>query len=240
MNRFKAFALHLAASGVILGSFFLIVSQVWFPGRLYSVAAGAELIRLLVCVDLILGPLIILIIFNTKKKTLRQDLGIVVLCQLVFLAYGAWTIFTVRPVYLVFAEDRFYMVRANEIDDKDLAKAKVEAFKILPLTGPKFIGSVQPTDPKIKNDLVFSNLAGMGVQNLPEYFVQLRQVSTQVKAAAKTSDQFAAIDSDSKLRLQRYERSHIAMPVAFIHLVNKNAVLFVVINSANGEFVDII
>lgn len=240
MHRLKAFALHLAASTVILASFFALVTQVWYPGRLFAAAAGSELISLLIFVDLIIGPLMTLIIFNTKKEKLRQDLLIVVLCQLVFLVYGVWTIVAVRPVYLVFAEDRFYIVRANEIDQKDMARAKNEEFKTLSLIGPKFIGSVQPTDPKIKNDLVFSSLVGMGVQNLPEYFVSLQQVSAQVKAAAKTSRQFNKIDSESKLRLQQYEITHTATVSSFIPLVNKNSILFVVINSANGEFVDII
>lgn len=240
MNRFKAFALHLTASAIILASFFAVVSQLWYPGRLFSVAAGADLIRLLICVDLILGPLVTLIIFDAKKKKLWLDLLIVVACQVVFFGYGAWTIFTVRPAYIVFAEDQFYMVRANEIDPKDLAKAKLDEFKTLSLTGPKFIGTSQPTDPKIKNDLVFSSLAGMGVQNLPEYFVPLQQVSSQVKAAAKTSAQLKLADSDSRLLLQQYESSHRSRPLAFIRLVSKVGVFFVVVDSSNGEFIDII
>ena len=240
MNRLKAFSIHLTASAIILVSFFAVVSQVWYPGQLFSVAAGAALIRLLVGVDLILGPLVTLIIFDTKKKKLRQDLLIIVICQLIFFAYGAWTIFAVRPAYIVFADDQFYMVRANEIDGKDLARARIDEFKTLPLTGPKFIGTIQPTDPKVKNDLVFSSLSGMGLQNLPEYFVPLEQVSAQVRAAAKTSKQFKIIDSDSKLRLQHYEASHPSRPLAFIRLVSKVAVFFVVIDASNGKFVDII
>jgi hypothetical protein len=240
MNRFKAFAVHLISSAIILVGFYTMASQVWYPGKLFSIAAGAQLIRLLICVDVIIGPLITFIIFNVKKKKLKQDLFFVVFCQLCFLVYGAWTIFTVRPAYIAFAEDQFFIVRANEIDPADEAKVKNNDFKSLPLLGPKFVGTVEPTDQKIKNDLVFSSLAGMGIQNLPQYFVPFETIRSQIKAAARTSKQLKKIDSDTRLRLELYERNHSSTPVAFIRLVNKNAILFVVINSSNGAVVDII
>ncbi|PRC91000.1 TfpX/TfpZ family type IV pilin accessory protein [Solimicrobium silvestre] len=240
MNRFQASALHLFGSACFLAVFFLMVSQVWYPGKLFSAAAGVELLRLLICVDLIIGPLVTLIIFNPQKKKLKQDLIIVVLCQLGFLFYGVWSIYTVRPVYIAFAENKFYMVRANEIDATDQAKVTDTHFKSLPVFGPEYVGTQEPTDPKIKNDIVFSSLAGMGIQNLPQYFVPLNKIQQQIKAAAKTSQEWKTIDAETKQRLKSYERENAGTSVSFIALINKRIALFVVINAQTGEIIGII
>ncbi|TDK68043.1 TfpX/TfpZ family type IV pilin accessory protein [Sapientia aquatica] len=240
MNRFKASAIHLFGSACVIGVFFLLVRQVWYPGQLFSAAAGAELLRLLICVDVILGPLITLIIFDTKKKKLRQDMFIVLFCQLCFLVYGFWSIFSVRPVYFALVGDQFYMVRANEIDSVDQNRAKNALFRQLPITGPEFVGTIEPDDQKIKNDLVFSSLAGMGLQNLPQYFVPFAQVQPQVRAVAKTSQQFKTITSETRLRLKNYELAHPTSAVAFVPLVFKAGQLFVVVKAGNGEVIEII
>jgi hypothetical protein len=100
MNRYKAALLHLSGSACVLLSAFLLVKCVWYPGKLFSVAAGGELMRLLAGVDLILGPLVMLIIFDVRKKLIKLDIAIILICQLAFLAYGLWSIYVARPVYI--------------------------------------------------------------------------------------------------------------------------------------------
>jgi len=60
-------------------------------------------------VDVILGPLITLTVFNRSKprSELVRDLTVVGLIQLAALGYGLWTVFVARPVHLVFEYDRF-------------------------------------------------------------------------------------------------------------------------------------
>ena len=238
MTRIKAFAIHMFASGCFLAAFYFLVNLLWYPGKLFSAAAGSELMHLLIGVDLILGPLLTLIIFNPQKKKLKQDMLIIVLCQLGFLMYGVWSIYTVRPVYIAFVENRFYMARANEIDPVDAERAKFSEFKKIPRLGPVFVGTVAPEDQKMRNDLVFGSLVGMGLQNLPEYFVPLQNVQSQVRAAAKTSRQI--VDADSKHRLEQYEYNHRSMQVGFIPLLQKGHLLFVAVDTRTGAVLEII
>jgi hypothetical protein len=68
----------------------LLVFLVWYPNPYREISGGRELFLILVTVDVILGPLITLSIFNPVKawKVLRRDLAIVGLIQLAALGYG--------------------------------------------------------------------------------------------------------------------------------------------------------
>jgi len=238
MTRFKAFAIHFLISGCLLASFYFLVSRVWYPGNLFSADAGAPLIHILIGVDLILGPLVTLIIFKPHKKKLKQDMIIIVLCQLAFFLYGVTTIYMARPVYIAFVDDKFYMVRANEVASSDIAKAKFKEFSRESLLGPVFVGTAEPVDQKLKNDLVFSSLAGLGLQNLPEYYVPVATVRDKINRAALTSK--TAKGGETQQRLAEYEHNHPSLTLGFLPLVHKGGSMFVVVNSKSGDVIEII
>jgi hypothetical protein len=238
-TRYKAFTLHLIASIGVLSLIFLLIQQIWYPGKLFTLAAGLDLLYLIVGVDLVMGPLVMLIIFDTKKKNLKMDVGIVLLCQLGFLAYGCWVMYGARPVYFAFVDNRFHLVRANEIDYKDLRLVKESQFKQIPLWGPIAVGTQEPDDPKIKSDIAFSALGGMGIQDLPQYFVPYTQVSQQVVAAAKPSQELK-LDQFTQERVIAYEKKHPYQSALFVPMVNKKTPLVVAIDPKTAHIIQII
>jgi hypothetical protein len=219
---------------------FLLIERIWYPGKLFTLAAGFDLLRLIVCVDLVIGPLIMLVIFDAKKKYIKMDVAIILLFQVGFMAYGCWIMFSARPAYFAFVEDRFYLVRANEVDDDSLKLVKDPQFKKIPLAGPIAAGTKEPDDINIRNDIVLSVLGGMGIQDLPQYFVPYSQVQQQVLLAGKTS-QNLKIEQDTKKRVVAYEEKHQGTkPVLFIPMVNKRTPLIVVIDAKTAQIVEII
>src|SRR4029453_13346794 len=114
---------------------------------------GDTLIILLIGVDVVIGPLITLIIFDPKKKNLRFDLAVIALLQLSALVYGCSVMFKARPVFNVFVVDRFEVVAANGVDEESLEKAQAP-FRTLSLTGPKIAAARAPADPKRMSDIV--------------------------------------------------------------------------------------
>lgn len=239
MTRYKAFALHLLSSIFLLSLIFLLIERVWYPGKLFTLAAGFDLLRLIVGVDLVIGPVLMLIIFDAKKKYIKMDVSIILLCQLGFLAYGFWIMFTARPVYFAFVDNHFYLVRANEIDDNDLKLVKEGQFKQIPLSGPIAVGTKEPEDEKIKSDIALSILGGMGIQDLPQYFVPYSQVWQQVVAAGKTSQELK-VDHSTKQRIVAFEEKHPDKSVLFLPMVNKRTLLFVVVDAKSAQIIQII
>ncbi len=124
LSRLQAFGFHFLASATVIAVIFGLVKLVWYPNQLFEAANGFELLKILVLVDLVLGPLIMLIIFNPKKKSLKFDVSAVLICQLMFMAYGVWSLYAVRPVYIAYVENQFFLVKANEIEDSDLDKVE--------------------------------------------------------------------------------------------------------------------
>jgi hypothetical protein len=170
MSRWKASGIHLLLSGVIVGAVLAFMVSIWYRWPLFTLAGGAGLTLILAGVDVALGPLITLVIFKPGKKGLKFDLACIALLQVAALAYGVHVIFVARPVYLVFAVDRFVLVRAADLDPADLAKATDPQFRSLPLGPPSYIAAVLPTDPKERTDVLFSGLAGKDVELMPRYY----------------------------------------------------------------------
>src|ERR1700741_2418389 len=138
LNRWKASLIHLGMSEAIGIAVVALMLFVWYPRPYFSAMGGDTLILLLIGVDVVIGPMITLIIFDPKKKGLRFDLSVIAALQLAALAYGCSVMFTSRAVYNVFVVDRFETVAANQIDEASLAKAAGD-FHALPLTGPKIV-----------------------------------------------------------------------------------------------------
>jgi hypothetical protein len=146
---------------------------------------GETLLRLLIGVDVALGPLITLLIFDPRKPRLRQDLAIVAALQFAALAYGGWVMFEARPVYNVFVKDRFETVAANAIDPGSLAKAPAQ-FQALPLAGPRVVGAHLPKDAGEVATIAMSAMAGgPDVANLPHLYEPYAKSAASAAKAAR-------------------------------------------------------
>lgn len=119
-NRYQAFAIHMAISLVIFFVLLACITQLWYPGILFDTGNGWKAIGMIVGIDLILGPLLTLIVFNPKKSSLKLDLSIIALVQTAALIYGTWTIHTSRPVALAFIYQSFSTIYANAPFAKDI------------------------------------------------------------------------------------------------------------------------
>jgi hypothetical protein len=163
-DRFQASAIHLGLSAAVAALAGLLVFAVWYPYPYREISGGRELFLLVVTVDMILGPLITLAVFNRTKpwSELRRDLLIVALIQLAALSYGLWTVFVARPVHLVFEIDRFRVVHAIEIDPGLLAKAPAE-YRALPLWGPTLVALRPFKDERERGDATLAALQGVAL-----------------------------------------------------------------------------
>ena len=119
LNRWQAAGSHLALSAIIGATVLAAMIFVWYPPPYFEAAGGNDLVLLMLGVDVALGPLLTLAVFNPRKGMgkLRFDLAVIAFFQLAALAYGVHVMFIARPSYLVFAVDRFDLVMANTLPD---------------------------------------------------------------------------------------------------------------------------
>lgn len=166
--RLKPALVHLGASLSVAAAVAVTVFALWFPGAYRSFSGGTELFLLVVGVDLALGPLITLVIFDRRKPTkeLRRDVVVVVALQLAALGYGLQTMSTARPVVLALEADRFRVVAASGVFVPELPSARAD-LRRLSLTGPRMVRSVVPDDPEQKAKAMALALAGFDIGTRP-------------------------------------------------------------------------
>ena len=158
-DRLRASALHLAVSLAIAAFAAMLVFELWYPSPYRELSGGRELFFWVVLVDVTLGPLITLVIFNRSKtrRHLLMDLMMVGSLQLAALSYGLWTVFAARPVHLVFEYQRMAVVHAVDVPPDQLTQAPVD-LQSLPLTGPTLL-SLRPLQ---ASEFVESTMQALG------------------------------------------------------------------------------
>lgn len=143
MSRWKAALIHLGLSAVIALGVLVLILGIWYPAPYFQVSRADTLIILIIGVDLILGPLLTLLVFDTRKRWLKFDLAVIATLQLAALAYGVHALYVSRPVFLVAEKDRVTMVYANEVQ---FDAADDSPYRELPKWGPELVSLKLPDD----------------------------------------------------------------------------------------------
>jgi hypothetical protein len=176
MNRWKASGIHLLLSIILVGIVLATLLSTWYPPAIMGISKAEGLIYILAGVDIVIGPLLTLIVYKVGKPSLKFDLSVIALLQLSALAFGLYTMWQSRPVFMVAAGDRFYLVYANEIDAKDLAQAQTPEYSKLSFRGAELVAATAPVD--INKPLSFDPVPD--IQNKPYYFMPYENYATQL------------------------------------------------------------
>ena len=185
-DRFRASGIHLAISLAIAGLSAVLVFGLWYPYPYREISGGRELFVLLVSVDVILGPLITLAIFNRAKAwpVLRRDLMTIATLQILALGYGLWTVFVARPVHLVFEYKRFSVVHAIDVPTSLLPQA-LPALQAMPVLGPTAISLRPFLSENEKVDMTVKALQGLSLAARPELWQPYESAKPQIQTEAK-------------------------------------------------------
>jgi hypothetical protein len=242
LSRWKASALHLALSAAIAAIVVTLMLAVWYPQHYFAAMGGATLILLLIGVDVVVGPLITLIVFDPKKKSLRFDLVVIAALQLAALAYGCSVMFGARPVYNVFVVDRFEVVAANGVEEKSLEKAAPE-FRSPPLAGPKVIAARQPDDAKQLADIVTSAASGgADLANLAELYVPYAQFRQDAGRRARPLSELAKRRPEDAATIRGFVAAsgRAEDSIGFLPMKARNQDMAVVVDIKSGDIVGIL
>jgi hypothetical protein len=111
-QRAVASGIHFLFSLAIFSAFLLTIIFLWFPEPYFTSSGGLQGISLVAAVDLVLGPLLTFIVFNKAKRRnlMIMDLSFIISIQMIALIWGIHTVYTQRPVAIVFWENSFFTV----------------------------------------------------------------------------------------------------------------------------------
>ena len=170
-EKWRAFAIHFAVTLILAAGVAAIIFGIWFPAPFDKLVGGQELFVLVVGCDLVLGPLLSLVVYDSRKGRgkLIFDYCVVGVVQLAALSYGVWIVAGSRPVYVTFTGDRLDVVSAADIRPAELAAARDPAYRHLPVTGPRHVAVVVPKADH--DDALFQALDGNEEPMRPKFYV---------------------------------------------------------------------
>ena len=236
-SRWKAAGIHLGLSILVATGVVLLLYYVWYPQPFFDASGGKFLLMLLVGVDVVLGPLITLIIFDTKKKSLKFDLAIVALVQIAAICYGVYSMYLARPVFVVFSVDEFIVVPATDVDPKMMAQVTRPEFKSLSLNGPKYAYNMPQTSGK---DLLAMSLS-LGAL-APQYYLPYAEKAGEAAKAGKPLADLLKRQPQAKETIEMALKQHgkNTADVVYFPLSAKVMTMTVLLDSKTGTIVAIL
>lgn len=184
--RLKAAAIHLGVSLLLASAIALLVFELWYPWPYREISGGRELFLLVMSVDVVLGPLLMLAVFNIRKPRaeLRRDIAVIALLQLAGLGYGLWTVQLARPAHLVFEIDRFRVVHRVDIPPELEAQAPA-GIPIAPWGGPTSLSTRSFRSNSEKMEFTLAALQGVQLGARPELWEPYAAGKDRILAASK-------------------------------------------------------
>jgi hypothetical protein len=244
-SRFIAAGIHLGISLGLAALAATLVFVVWYPYPYREISGGRSLFGMVVAIDVVMGPLLTLVIFNRSKpiRLLRRDLTIIGALQLAALGYGLWTVAQARPVHLVFEIDRFRVVHAFEVAPSLLKRAPAQ-WRQLPLTGPTLLSvrDFKSSDERLK--AIFAALEDENVGANPDMWQDYEKAKPKILARARSLDDLKKRfpdrigDVDQALKSASWV-DRPAESVSYLPLVSHNRTFFwtVLVDSKTAEVI---
>jgi len=209
MSRYRASLIHLLISAVLVGNVIGVVLWVWYPSPTFEAVGAFSIIRLLIAVDLVLGPLLTLIVFKQGKPGLKFDLAVIVLTQIAALVYGTYTLYTEKPDYMVFAVDRLEFVSKNFIDQSQIRYDELRTREITELV-PVFARS--PEDPEVFQ-VYLDSVVVHGMPDLearPEFWEPWAAGADIIREQMKSLDELVTASAEDEENIQKAIDKHSA------------------------------
>jgi hypothetical protein len=197
-EKLVATAIHFGVTAVLAGAAAALIFFVWFPAPFHTMIGGTELFLLVIGCDLALGPLISLVIYNSRKsrRELLIDYTVVGVVQIAALVYGVLIVAGTRPVTVAFVKDRIEIVTARDIQDEELAAARDPRYASLPWSGPRLVNVVVPAAER--QEALFASLSGREEMSRPRFYQPYDTALPEIRRRAGLLDELAAKHPEAK------------------------------------------
>lgn len=182
--RWKAFGVHLGISLMVLSGLLYMLFVHWFPGHFFDTDGGWDVLRIIILVDLVLGPLLTLVAASPSKTTrqLRLDFSVIALLQACAFVWGAWMAWDNRPYALLWVDGEFHSMPYSTFREYPAARARIAE---LPGDWPRQVIVRMPEDLEMRGQLLANNMrTGKTVMFAEELYVPFSLEDPEARALA--------------------------------------------------------
>lgn len=194
-QRLRAAAIHLSLSAIAFGGALALFLVSWFPGYHFGVDGGWQGTRIMAAVDLVLGPLLTLIVFNPAKarKLIVFDLTCIGLAQVAALMWGFYAIHSQRTVAVSWQDGRFHGVSAEPLK---VEKYDVDELKKLSDVHPALVYVAPPENEDEKTRVAMQAVVGGTLEyEDPFFFRPFAEHWPDVRKAGRSLEKQRAVNA---------------------------------------------
>lgn len=236
-KRFKFFIGHLSISLFIALLAIVLVFCVWYPSPLAAAVGVTHIFLMLIAIDVILGPLLGLLVYKEGKKSLKMDLGIIILIQIMAFGFGFYSIAQGRPAWIVFNQNSFELIRVNDIYIEH-PESILDEFKKNPWWGPQYVSAQPSIDKNLRsNDIFTEALGGISLAQRPERYVPIANAQAQIEQRAQELNELNKFNAADKVKkiLDKYPQANAWVPLKATAMD-----MVVLLNKEKGEVVKVV
>ncbi|GAA0426339.1 hypothetical protein GCM10009133_38620 [Cocleimonas flava] len=235
-QKLKASLIHLLLSIVVVTLLIAALIYFWYPPAYLGITNFKDILLLIISIDLILGPFLTFVVFNTAKKSLHFDLAVIAVIQISALAYGVNALYQTHPLFITYNHNSFNLILADEVTPKN---AKNDEFNISKFSSPKLAFAKMPSDPTKQTEIMVGvDLKGEpDIDKRAEYYEPLDEhLDTIIKSSLDTTKLFEDknLTASSKSFLKKYS-SHDKFIFLPLEGLNGNAII--VLDKTTAEVV---
>jgi len=234
-QKLLAFAVHLGIGLVVVLGFLVFCWLVVYTPPILQLEGGQEIALIILAVDVTLGPLLTLILYRKGKPGLKLDIVLILVVQLGAFAYGAWTLWSQRPLFLTFVIEHFRIITAADIDPGQLRDERLAPGLF---TGPRKVYVEKPTGEKA-NEILFEAMAGgKDIEKFPQYYrpfaAHLDAVREHAWTLARLREERSFVVETFEQRLQRMGKSESEIMITPI--IGHSKEWSIILDRADGKF----
>lgn len=204
--KFKASGIHFGLSAIAFGVVLYLILFHWYPWP-WFVDGGWQGVRIMVAVDLVLGPVLTLMIFNPAKtrRALTFDFSVIGLIQISAFIWGIYAVHGQRPAAVVFFDGTFY-----SIEEKVLKKQGQTTADLVSLSSarPPQIFSGPPRTDDERGALIQKGFDGISEYEQTQLFRPLAENWASVVAETRIKRDAVAADPAAQSRLDKLLSKH--------------------------------
>ena len=194
-DRLIAAGIHLLVSAIVGAAVAALALLAWYPQPLPRLLGVDAILLLVLAVDVILGPVFTLIVFDRRKRRLAWDLAAIATLQVMALGYGLHTLYQGRPAFIVLVRDRFEVVSPAELGAEARAAASGNPDAAIDPLRPRWVAARMP-EPGPDRDLILmeSVMHGRDVQHHPRLYTDLSAETAAALERALPIDRLRALN----------------------------------------------
>lgn len=238
MTKSRAGLNHFGPSALLLLVIGGLIGFAWYPYPFLQFNDTAKFPLMMILLAGLIGPALTLLVYKKDKRGLVFDLSVIVIIQLVAVAWGTVALYQNRPYFMVFTVAQFDVLSTRDVD---LSTINDPRFLDKPFAGPIMLYANMPTGDrfqKLLKEVMFEGKPDL--QYRPEFWSLYHEKQNQVIKPSKPLNELRIMRPESVSKIDKLVHKHGGniSKLNFVPALHQNGQFAAILDVDSGEIID--